>query len=212
MLLSYDMYHMITKEEVVNILIVFAHPQRQSLNGSLLDQTIKSLNEGEIKPDIQVVDLYRESFDPRLQFGSDKKRRDMHKDPEMENYRQMVLWAKKIIFIYPIWWGRPPAILLGFFDRLMASEFAYRHSKKDLLATGLLRGREVVCLSTMKAPGWFAELWLGGAHKILMRRAIFHFVGIHKVKFLQLAEMEDPSGRKQNRALDKVGRYFRKAG
>lgn len=39
----------------------------------------------------------------------------------------------------------------------------------------------------MKGPAHYPLLWLGNAHKILMKRALFSYVGIRKVKFLSSA-------------------------
>ena len=91
-----------------------------------LQKTIQGLSENPLAKEIQVRDLYAESFDPLLVFNVQKRRRDMHLDPELENHRNQLLWAEKIVFVYPIWWGRPPAMLMGYIDRIFASNFAYR--------------------------------------------------------------------------------------
>lgn len=61
-----------------------------------------------------------------LVFNENKRRRDMHIDPKLEKYREQIRQADKIVFVYPIWWGRPPAMLLGYIDQMFASNFAYR--------------------------------------------------------------------------------------
>lgn len=76
-------------------------------------------------------------------------------------------------------------MLLGYIDQLFAANFAYRDTK-GLFPEGLLKGKSVVCVSTMKGPTNYPFLWLNNAHKILMKRALFKFVGMKKVKFLSL--------------------------
>lgn len=49
-----------------------------------------------------------------------------------------------IVFVYPIWWGRPPAMLLGYIDQLFAANFAYR-DKKGGVSRGTCK-RKVGCL------------------------------------------------------------------
>jgi len=154
------------------------------------------------------LDLYEEGFNPLLEFNEHKRRRDMHRDPQFEKYRNQIIWADKIVFVYPIWWGRPPAMLMGYIDQLFSANFAYR-DKKGLFPEGLLKGKSVVCVSTMKGPAKYPLLWLNDAHKILMKRALFNFVGIKKVKFFEFGNMESPKG-KQTQKLEKVYRYFRK--
>jgi NAD(P)H dehydrogenase (quinone) len=111
-----------------------------------------------------------------------------------------------IVFVYPIWWGRPPAMLLGYIDQMFASGFAYR-DKGGLLPEGLLKGKSVVCISTMKGPTHYPLLLLRDAHKVLMRKALFSFVGIKKVKFFEFGRMESPKG-KHEKKLERVYRHF----
>jgi len=54
---------------------------------------------------------------------------DLHKDPEMAKYRDLITWADHLIFIFPIWWSGMPAILKGFIDRVFAADFAYSYKK-----------------------------------------------------------------------------------
>ncbi|MNN68057.1 FMN-dependent NADH-azoreductase 1 [compost metagenome] len=131
----------------------------------------------------------------------------MHVDPNLEKYRNQLLWAEKIVFIYPIWWGRPPAMLLGYIDQMFSSNFAYR-DKGGLLPEGLLKGKSVVCISTMKGPALYPLFWLNNAHKTLMRKALFSYVGIKKVKFFEFGGMEK-SGGNQAKRLEQVNRYFK---
>lgn len=157
---------------------------------------------------IQMLDLYEEGFNPLLVFNEQKRRRDMHINPELEKYREQIKWADKLVFIYPIWWGRPPAMLLGYIDQMFASNFAYK-DKKGLFPEGLLKGKSVVCISTMKGPTNYPMLWLNNAHKILMKKALFNFVGIKKVKFFEFGNMESPKGN-HSKKLAKIYRYFQK--
>ncbi|MET3547843.1 NAD(P)H dehydrogenase (quinone) [Paenibacillus favisporus] len=191
----------------MKVLVIYTHPNHQSLSYSFLQKVLEGSRENPAVSQIRTLDLYEEGFNPVLIFNETKRRRDMHKDPALEKYREMLLWADKIVLVYPIWWGRPPAMLLGFIDQMFASGFAYR-DKGGLLPEGLLKGRSVVCISTMKGPALYPLLWLNNAHKVLMRKALFRFVGIKRVKFFEFGNMESPKGRHEAK-LDRVYRYFR---
>lgn len=192
----------------MNVLVIYTYPNHESLSHAFLEKVIKGSNENPNIKGLQVLDLYEEGFNPLLEFNEHKRRRDMHRDPQLEKYRNQITWADKIVFVYPIWWGRPPAMLMGYIDQLFSANFAYR-DKKGLLPEGLLKGKSVVCVSTMKGPANYPLLWLNDAHKVLMKRALFNFVGIKKVKFFEFGNMESPKG-KQTQKLEKVYRYFRK--
>ncbi|MFF3099743.1 NAD(P)H-dependent oxidoreductase [Viridibacillus arvi] len=189
-------------------LVIYTYPNHKSLNYAFLQKVIKGSKENPNITKLQILDLYEEGFDPLLVFNENKRRRDMYRDPTLEKYRNQITWADKIVFVYPIWWGRPPAMLMGYIDQLFASNFAYR-DKKGLLPDGLLKGKSVVCISTMKGPAKYPLLWLNNAHKVLMKKALFNFVGIKKVKFFEFGNMESPKGR-QTKKLEKVYQYFKK--
>lgn len=192
----------------MNVLTIYTHPNHKSLSYSFLQQVMKGSSENPNIAEIKVLDLYEEEFNPVLVFNEKKRRRDMHSDPQLEKYREQIIWADKIVFVYPIWWGRPPAMLLGYIDQMFASDFAYK-DKGGLLPEGLLKGRSVVCISTMKGPTHYLLYWLNNAHKVLMKKALFQYVGIKKVKFFEFGNMESPKG-KQAEKLDKIYRYFKK--
>lgn len=192
----------------MNVLIVYTYPNHHGLNYSFLQKAINGSQENPNIKDIQILDLYEEGFNPVLVFNEQKRRRDMHKDPHLEKYRQQIMWADKLVFIYPIWWGRPPAMLMGYIDQLFASNFAYK-DQKGHFPEGLLKGKSVVCVSTMKGPTHYPLFWLNNAHKVLLKRALFSFVGIKQVKFFEFGKMESPNGN-QTKKLDKIYHYFKK--
>lgn len=191
----------------MNTLVIYTYPNHESLNYSFLEHTLQGLKRSANKNDIQVLDLYAENFNPVLVFNQDHKRRDMATDPELEKYRQQLLWADQLVFIYPIWWGRPPAMLLGYFDRLLATGFAYRHKESSPIPEGLIKNKSAICISTMKGPTLYPLFFHGNAHKNLMKRAVFNFIGIKKVKFFEMGGMEKKDG-KQTKNLQKISHYF----
>lgn len=188
-------------------LVIYTHPNHQSLSYAFFQKVIQGSSENPNKAEIKVLDLYEEEFNPILVFNEKKRRRDMHSDPQLEKYREQIIWADKIVFIYPIWWGRPPAMLLGYIDQMFASEFAYK-DKGGLLPEGLLKGKSVVCISTMKGPTHYPLFWLNNSHKVLMKKALFNYVGIKRVKFFEFGNMENPKG-KHDEKLNKIYRYFK---
>jgi len=170
----------------------------------MLSKTIDGLEHN--NHTIQVLDLYEEGFNPLLVFNKEIRRRDLGKNPELLKYRDQLLWAEKLVFIYPIWWGRPPAMLLGYFDRILATGFAYEY-KANGMPTGLLKDKSAVCISTMKGPTGYPLLLLNNAHKALMKKAVLGFVGIKDIQFFEFGNMESKKN-KQVKALNKINAYF----
>jgi len=191
----------------MNTLIIYTHPNHQSLNYAFLEHALKGISKNKRINEIKVIDLYKEKFDPILFFDENKKRSDMHIDPKFTAYREQIEWADKLVFIYPICWGRPPAMLLGYIDQLFSTNFAYRNKGK-YSHEGLLKGKSAICISTMKGPKNYPLFFLNNAHKALMKKALFNYVGIKKVKFFEFGSSES-SNEKQKPKLKKVYNYFK---
>lgn len=191
----------------MNTLVIYTHPNHNSLSYAFLQEVLRGLKENHQITEVKVLDLYEAGFDPVLVFNENKRRRDMYRDPELEEYREQLRWADQVVLVYPIWWGRPPAMLMGYIDRMFASGFAYR-DKGGLLPEGLLKGKSVICISSMKGPAHYPLLWLNNSHKALMRKALFNYVGIRRVKFFEFGSMESPRGQ-HRRKLERIYRYFR---
>ncbi|TSB46639.1 NAD(P)H-dependent oxidoreductase [Alkalicoccobacillus porphyridii] len=190
----------------MNLLVVYTHPNHQSLCFSFLEKVLQGAEINARVGKIKVLDLYKEKFDPALVFNQNKRRRDLYKEPELEVYREQILWADKIVFIYPIWWGRPPAMLLGYIDQIFVSNFAYKEIGR-YIPEGLLKEKSIVCISTMKGPKHYPLLFINNAHKALMKKALFRYIGIRKVKFFEFGSMEDVN-KGQKKKLQKIYQYM----
>ena len=156
----------------MNILLVYAHPEPLSLNGSIKDFTVKHLQAA--GHTVQVSDLYAmkwkaaldaddsldgaatERFDAALDskraFDSGRQSEDIAVE------QQKLLWADTVILQFPMWWFSMPAILKGWIDRVYAHGFAYgvgEHSDLrwgDRYGEGSLAGKRAMLVVT--TGGW----------------------------------------------------------
>ena len=71
--------------------------------------------------EIDLADLYKDKFDPI--FEGEKA------NEEIKNYQSRIEKADVIVFIYPIWWFRAPAIVEGFIDRVFIPPWAFQFKK-----------------------------------------------------------------------------------
>ncbi|HKL86722.1 MAG TPA: NAD(P)H-dependent oxidoreductase [Treponemataceae bacterium] len=191
----------------MNYLVIYAHPNMNSLNHSVLEETLKLLNSKE-NAEVQVIDLYGENFDPRLNFDASHPRRDMKTREETEKYRNSILWANHIVFIYPIWWGRAPAILLGFIDKIFVSGFAYHHPPTALLPQGLLKGKTATVITTQKGPAFITRLVFKDSHRRVMKKQVLQFCGIKKVRFLEIGQSEAMTPERFSKVQKKIQKLF----
>lgn len=193
----------------MNHLVIYAHPNMNSLNHSVLEETLKLLNSKE-NAEVQVIDLYGENFDPRLTFDASHPRRELSIREETEKYRNSILWANHIVFIYPIWWGRAPAILLGFIDKVFVSGFAYHQPPKALLPQGLLNDQTATIITTQKGPAFLTRLFYNDTHRKLMKRQVLQFCGIKKVRFIEIGQSETMTPKRFGIIQKKLYSFFSK--
>ncbi|MDA0563654.1 NAD(P)H-dependent oxidoreductase [Streptomonospora sp. S1-112] len=135
----------------MKILWVFAHPERRSLNGSLMEAGLAEL--AERGHDVRVSDLYAMGWKPvvdaadfpgagagagtgtdacsaegdRLVVGEAQERgyRERRLSPDVLAEQEKIDWADAIVLHFPLWWFGPPAILKGWLDRVLVQGFAF---------------------------------------------------------------------------------------
>ena len=74
-------------------------------------------------------------------------------------------WAQGLVFIYPIWWFGPPAILKGWIDRVFTRKFAFDFGPDGM--QGLLTHERALILNTLGGDEatYQRERW----HELLVR-------------------------------------------
>lgn len=123
----------------MNVLIVYAHPEPKSLNGSLKSFAVKHLEQA--GHTVQVSDLYamqwKASLDEqdntawqpgkRFDVSGSSKQAFTHgtQRDDIAVEQDKLRWADAVIFQFPLWWYSMPAILKGWIDRVYAYGFAY---------------------------------------------------------------------------------------
>ena len=108
----------------MNTTIIFAHPWLGSYNKAILDRVVSKLNaKGE---EYTLIDLYRDDFDPVLSEDDLKiYAKGRSSDLHVIRYNQILDKTDRVILIFPIWWYDMPAILRGFFDKVMLNGSAW---------------------------------------------------------------------------------------
>ncbi|CAB3768218.1 NAD(P)H-dependent oxidoreductase [Paraburkholderia humisilvae] len=156
----------------MNVLLVYAHPEPRSLNGSLRNFAIKRLEQA--GHEVQVSDLYAmhwksaldaqdyparpadARFNPAADSAHAFENGLQREDIELE--QRKLLWADAVILQFPLWWFSMPAIMKGWVERVYAYGFAYgvgEHSDArwgDRYGEGTLAGKRAMLIVT--AGGW----------------------------------------------------------
>jgi NAD(P)H dehydrogenase (quinone) len=151
---------------MMRVLIVFAHPEPKSLNGSLKDVAVQALKEKE--HEVKVSDLYGMGFKATLDREDFANLENPERfnpigeqihaartdgfTPDIKAEMEKVEWADLVIFQFPIWYGGTPAILKGWMERVFASGFASDMFQGKIYDQGLLKGKNAMLSFTTGGP------------------------------------------------------------
>lgn len=177
--------------------ILLAHPNSGSYNHAVCRAFEKGLKQAGAA--YKTNDLYASGFNP-IMAGDDFNQFEdggvLPEDVLVE--QQKVEEVDALAFIYPVWWNEAPAILKGWFDRILSKGWAY-----DISAAGefkaLLKLKKVVILNTADNPVELLEdIGLNSAARLTKAEGTFLFCGATEIDHRILGEVSsDEQGRKR---------------
>lgn len=158
------------------ILVILGHPDRVSLCGALAESYAQGAQEG--GAEVEILRLGELEFDPVLHQGYQKIQ---PLEPDLQRAQERITWAQHLVLVYPTWWGGPPALLKGFFDRAFLPGFAFRSRAKGPFWDRLLSGRSGRLLVTADSPGFYDWLVNGMPAVRMIKKAVLAFCGVKPV-------------------------------
>ncbi len=145
--------------------------------------------------------LSKMNFDAILREGY---RREQALEPDLATAREAIVACDHAVFIFPLWCGDMPAILKGFFERILQPDLLAVHKSGGKASWKAFKGKSARIIMTMGMPGWFYR-WYYGAHALkLLRRNILHFVGIKPVRSTIYGMIEAAGDNKRKQWLREV--------
>ncbi|PBQ20804.1 NAD(P)H dehydrogenase [Pseudomonas congelans] len=170
------------------ILMVYGTPKAISFCHALGDAYAQTARgEGHV---VRVIKLGELDFDPILHNGYDQTQT---LEPDLLEAQRQIHWAEHLVFVYPVWWGGLPALLTGFFDRVLTPGFAFKVHGRKHSSNELLRGRTAELLVTMDtSPRYFHWIYGAPAHRQMVR-TILGFCGIKTKRLTEFAPVHSAS-------------------
>ncbi|ENN89405.1 putative NAD(P)H oxidoreductase [Rhizobium freirei PRF 81] len=170
----------------MRILLVLAHPLEDSFAAAMAKAAQDTLAAG--GHEVDLLDLYREGFDPRL---SQAERGGYFNHPYdtsgVDDIVARLRAAEGLILVFPQWWFNFPAILKGFFDRAFAPGVAFTHDPAGgRIVPKLTNIRLFWALTTTGSPWWIVHLYMGNPVRRLLKRGIAAFCA-KRLNFRMLA-------------------------
>lgn len=173
----------------MHIFSLVAHPRSNSFCHAISETARSALATAGHTVDHH--DLYNEGFDPCLTPEEAYTIGDTFKetlaraaDPILQQHRESIGKAQGLLVVHPNWWGKPPAILAGWMDRILVPGVAYRLKTADGLPEGLLVMKNALVINTSDTEAEREANDLGDPLELIWGRCVLPYCGVENYKRL----------------------------
>jgi putative NADPH-quinone reductase len=164
----------------MRILVILAHPDPNSFNHAIAHTTITTLRS--LSHTVVLHDLYAEEFAPLLPHAEILS--DVALDARIAHYCADLLSADGVVVVHPNWWGKPPAILAGYIDRVFRPGLVYAFPEQDDgsgVPIGLLKACVALIFTTSNTPAEREQAIFGDPLEPFWTRCVFGLCGVQQV-------------------------------
>lgn len=152
----------------MRVLLIYSHPVETSFCAALHEQVAQSLRAA--GHEVDDCDLYAEDFNPVL---SRAERLGYHEIPAnrvpVEGYIRRLERAEALVFCFPTWCFGLPAMLKGWFDRVLVPGVAFDLSDPQNVRPALTHIRRISAVVTYGRPRWTALMMGDPPRKVITR-------------------------------------------
>ncbi len=168
------------------VLVVLGGARRGGLGQRLLDLARDELSS--LDCEVRVHDLLADGFDPVLRL-EDGQAHALPCDPASDaltaRYQEDAIWSESLVFVHPVWWFAPPAILKGWIDRVLVHQVALQQ-QPDGPPIGLFGGKKMLVIQTFLTGRAIDRVSFLGVTSFFWKRVVGLPLGIQKVTRLAL--------------------------
>ena len=173
--------------------VVYCHPIPESFNGALYGAAVSTLQAGGHL--LRCFDLYAEGFQPVL---SREERAAYLTDPafietRVQAHTDALKWAEHLVFVFPIWFYGPPAMLKGWLERVWLPGVAFLPppEKGAVAVPGLRHITRLTVITHGGSPWWWLKVIGDPARKLFTRGLRALMAKNCKTTWLQLHNMNN---------------------
>ncbi len=181
------------------ILIILGHPRSQSFTGALVEAYANGAKRAGAT--VEILRIGEMSFDPILRAGYAEIQ---ELEPDLVHFQEAITRAEHLVFVYPTWWGGPPALLRDLLERAVLPGFGFKYHKNDPFWDKLLKGKSARIITTMDAPYWYYRLVFGAPGDRMLKNAVLNFCGVRPVRFTHVSGMRAKSDAWRTNVITKI--------
>jgi len=152
----------------MRILVLYAHPVETSFHAALHARVVAALRAA--GHEVDDCDLYAENFNPVL---SRAERLNYHdtavNQAPVQAYVERLQRAQALILCFPVWCFGLPAILKGWFDRVLMPGVAFDISDPAHVKPALTHLKRIAAVTSYGRPRWMALAMGDPPRKVIKR-------------------------------------------
>lgn len=140
-------------------LVVLGHPGSNSFNAAIAGRYVDAVRA--THQDAVLRDLYALGFDPLLTETERTANGVAGASSDIQAEINVLEQCDILTFVYPLWFGMPPAIITGYIDRVLGAGF--RVDDLNRSPEGMLRGKRLAVITTSGSKlTWLEEhgIWV----------------------------------------------------
>jgi NAD(P)H dehydrogenase (quinone) len=175
----------------MHVYILFAHPSKDSFNREVLDAFTQGLKDAGHSQELG--DLYRMGFESEMDL--EQYQREVGLDPrapvpdDVRAEQGKIDRADALAFIYPVWWSDCPAILKGWFDRVLTYGYAYFYDEQEERHTEIQIEKAIVICSAGHPLEHLEETGITESMERIMLHDRLLGVGVKEARMVTLGGM-----------------------
>ena len=127
-------------------------------------------------------------------------------DSLVEKHIQDLVQSDILIIVHPNWWGKPPALLSGWIDRVLKFHIAYTFPKGEEGGEpiGLLKLKKVMIFNTANTTNDRETEVFGNPLDLIWRNCVFEFCGVQDITRKVFTVVADSNQEERNKWLNEA--------
>ncbi|MGV3635580.1 MAG: NAD(P)H-dependent oxidoreductase [Pseudorhodoplanes sp.] len=188
------------------VTIIVGHPQRVTYGEALAEAYRRGAESAGHK--VHLFKLAEMTFDPILRGGY---REEQPLEPDLQTAYDALAASDHWVFVFPLWCGDMPALLKGFFERILQPDLIRRQGTENAMNWRIFENKSARIIMTMGMPVSIYRFWYGPHALKLLKNNILNFIGIKPVRETLLGMIAEVPDVKRDGWLKKVEALGRNA-